>query len=54
MKIKTLLATLVIVAAPTLAAAECNWGQHQQTTMSCAEGTSWDAASQTCVPVAST
>jgi len=52
MKITTLLATLVIVAAPTLAAAECNWGKHETTAMSCAEGTTWDPASQNCVPVA--
>ena len=54
MKIKTLLAALAITAAPTLAMAECNWGKsHETTAMSCAEGSAWDAASQTCVPVAS-
>lgn len=52
MKIKTLLATLVIVSAPALAAAECNWGQHQTTAMSCAEGSTWDAEQQACVPAA--
>ena len=49
MKIKTLLAALVIVGAPTLAAAECNWGQHETTAMSCAEGTVWDVETETCV-----
>jgi len=53
MKIKALLATLVIVAAPSLAAAECSWGKQETTAMSCAQGTAWDAASQSCVPVAS-
>ena len=53
MKTKMLLAALVVVAAPTLAAAECSWGKHQQTTMSCAEGSTWDPNAQTCVPVAS-
>jgi len=53
MSIKTLLAALVLTAAPGLAMAECSWGSAQQTTMSCSEGTMWDAASQSCVPVVS-
>jgi hypothetical protein len=53
MSIKTLLAALVLTAAPGLAVAECSWGMEHQTTMSCAEGTMWDAPSQTCVPVVS-
>jgi hypothetical protein len=53
MSIKTLLAALVLTAAPGLAMAECSWGMEHQTTMSCAEGTSWDASTQTCVPVVS-
>jgi hypothetical protein len=52
MSIKTLLAALVLTAAPGLAMAECSWGAHQ-VTMSCAEGMSWDADSQSCVPVVS-
>lgn len=52
MKIKALLATLVIIAAPTLAAAECSWGKNETTAMSCAEGTSWDPQAQNCVPTA--
>jgi hypothetical protein len=39
MSIKTLLAALVLTAAPGLAMAECSWGMEHQTTMSCAEGT---------------
>jgi hypothetical protein len=53
MSIKTLLAALVLTAAPGLAVAECSWGMEHQTTMSCADGTLWDAPSQTCVPVVS-
>jgi hypothetical protein len=53
MSIKTLLAALVLTAAPGLAMAECSWGSAHQTTMSCAEGTTWDAGTQTCIPVVS-
>lgn len=53
MSIKTLLAALVLTAAPGLAMAECSWGSAHQTTMSCAEGTMWDASTQACVPVVS-
>ena len=51
MKLKILLATLAIVAAPSLAIAECSWGKTETTAMSCAEGTAWDATAQTCVPL---
>ncbi|MGP1356347.1 hypothetical protein [Roseicyclus sp.] len=53
MSIKTLLAALVLTAAPGLAMAECSWGANHQTTMSCAEGSTWDATTQACVPVVS-
>ena len=49
MKLKTLLAALALTVAPAVAMAEC-FGDHQQVTMSCAEGTQWDADKQTCVP----
>ena len=52
MKTKMLLAALVMVAAPSLAMAECSWGKHETTAMSCAEGTTWDADAQSCVPIA--
>jgi hypothetical protein len=52
MSIKTLLAAIVLSAAPGLAAAACNWGTPDQVTMSCSEGMTWDAGTQTCVPVA--
>ena len=53
MSIKTLLAALVLTAAPGIAMATCNWGNMEQVTMSCSEGMTWDAESATCVPVVS-
>ena len=51
MKIKTLVIALALTAAPALAFAEgCSFGKHKQA-MSCAEGTTYDSASQTCLPV---
>lgn len=52
MRIKTLLAAFVMMAVPGFAYAECSWGQSHEVTMSCAEGTSWDASSQSCVTTA--
>ena len=52
MRIKTLLAAFVLMAVPGFAYAECSWGRAHELTMSCAEGSTWDAASQTCVPTA--
>ncbi len=49
MKLKTLLAALALTMTPALAMAECSW-KNEQVTMSCAEGTQWDATTQTCVP----
>lgn len=51
MSIRTLLAALALTLAPGLAMAECSWGMERQTTMSCAEGATWDAESGACVPV---
>jgi len=53
MRIKTTLAAFVLMAMPGFAFAECNWGAAHDVTMSCAEGTTWDAATQACIPVAS-
>lgn len=50
MKLKTLLAALALTMAPALATAQC-FDKSEQVTMSCTEGTQWDAAAQTCVPV---
>ncbi len=52
MKLKTLLAALALTVAPALAMAECSW-QHEQVTMSCAEGTQWNETTQNCVPTVS-
>ncbi|UWQ17166.1 adenylosuccinate lyase [Jannaschia sp. M317] len=52
-KTKTILAAAALMLAPGLAAAyECNWSKGEQVTMSCAPGTSWNAASGTCTPEA--
>ena len=55
MTIKTLLAAAALVALPLMANAQCMWGDHgsQEAAISCAEGTTWDAAAMTCVAVAS-
>jgi hypothetical protein len=52
MKLKALLAALALTITPALAMAECSW-KHEQVTMSCAEGTQWNAETQTCVPTVS-
>jgi uncharacterized protein YdeI (BOF family) len=52
MKLNTLLAALALTMTPALASAMCA-DKQEQVTMSCSEGTQWDAASQTCVPTAS-
>jgi len=52
MRIKTLLAAFVLTAVPGFAYAECSWGRMQEATMTCADGTTWDSASQTCVVTA--
>jgi hypothetical protein len=53
MSIKTLLAALVLTVAPGLAIAECSFGRGHEVTMSCADGMTWDADAQACVPVVS-
>ncbi|WP_299879382.1 hypothetical protein [uncultured Sulfitobacter sp.] len=51
MKIKTLAIALALTAAPTLSlAAGCNYGKEKQA-MSCAEGTSYDTTTHSCLPV---
>ncbi|WJY21338.1 hypothetical protein QTA57_16495 [Fontisubflavum oceani] len=50
MRIKTLLAALALMTAPSLAIAECSWGHgSNEASISCAQGTTWDAESQRCV-----
>ena len=54
MKLKFGLAALVLAAMPSFAlAAGCgSYGKDKQA-MSCAEGSTWDSATSTCKPVAS-
>lgn len=47
MKIKTLIAAMALATLPAASYAMCAGKSHQA--MSCAEGTMWDAASQTCI-----
>ena len=50
MKTKTVLVALALTLAPTLSLAMgCNYGKHEQQAMSCAPGSTYDAATNTCV-----
>ena len=51
MKTKTILAALALTIAPSLALAMgCSGYNHtSQQAMSCADGTVWDATTQTCI-----
>lgn len=55
MRIKTVLAALCLTALPGLAMAQgCAWGHsNQEASMSCAQGTTFDAQTGTCVPTVS-
>ncbi|MGR3513790.1 MAG: hypothetical protein ACU0GG_13590 [Paracoccaceae bacterium] len=48
MRVKLLLATLVVAATPGLALAMCSGSKHEQVTMSCPEGQTFDAATESC------
>ena len=50
MKLKLLLAAVVMMGLPAVASAQCSWGMEEQVTMSCADGSTWDAESQSCIP----
>ena len=51
MKIKTFVIAFALTAAPTLSlAAGCNYGKQEQA-MSCAAGSVYDSATNTCLPV---
>ena len=53
MKLTTLLTVLVFTAAPYSALAMgCSDG-HKEASMSCADGTTWDADTEKCVTVSS-
>ncbi|MCC1492586.1 adenylosuccinate lyase [Cognatishimia sp. F0-27] len=50
---KVILTSAALIVASSLAAtAECSWGKHQQA-MSCAEGSVYDAESNSCKVVSS-
>ena len=53
MKIKAGLIAVALTVLPTLAMAECAWGHKQQATMTCAEGSVYDAEAGKCVVIAS-
>lgn len=44
------LATLVVTLLPAVASATCFGDRHEEASMSCADGTVWDADSRSCVP----
>ncbi|MEM1073447.1 MAG: chitin-binding domain-containing protein [Pseudomonadota bacterium] len=51
MTIKTLAAAVAFSIIPALGFAyECSYGKNNQASMSCAEGSVYDAQSGTCVP----
>lgn len=54
MKVKAVVAALVLMVAPGMAMAMCGWERTQQSASQCEQGTTWDAESQTCIaPVSS-
>lgn len=51
MTFKILLSATALAVLPTLGfAQDCSYGKTQQV-MSCSDGTTWDAATATCVPI---
>jgi len=50
MKLKIALVTAVLMAPSISFAMGCSSGKHKQA-MSCAEGSTYDSATQTCLPV---
>lgn len=50
MKTKTVLVALALTLAPTLSLAMgCNYGKSEKQAMSCADGTTYDTATNSCV-----
>ncbi len=53
MKVKAVVAALVLTVAPGMAMAMCGW-ERSQSASQCEQGMTWDAESQTCIaPVSS-
>ena len=50
---KALTIAAALTLTPGLALAMCSGAKHEQQAQSCATGAAWDAASQSCKPVAS-
>ncbi|MEM7752948.1 MAG: carbohydrate-binding module family 14 protein [Pseudomonadota bacterium] len=48
MRVRLLLATLVVAATPGLAMAYCSGGKHDQVTMSCPVGQVFDTETSSC------
>ena len=48
MRVRLLIASLVVAAAPGLAMAMCNYG-HEKVTMSCPEGQTLDVETNSCI-----
>ena len=53
MKTKSLMAAFGIVVMTAVSAQACAKHDHSQQAMSCAEGTVWDAETETCTPLTS-
>lgn len=51
MKVRLLIASLITAATPGLALAMCSGYGHEQVTMSCPQGETFDAATQSCKAV---
>ncbi|RVT84504.1 adenylosuccinate lyase [Rhodobacteraceae bacterium CCMM004] len=51
MKTKIIIAAAALAVAPTFAAAMCSGLKHQDTAMSCADGSVYDADTNTCVKI---
>lgn len=50
--IKTLMTAAALTVLPGLAMAMCSGMKYDTMAMSCAEGSTWDAETRTCVPAA--
>ncbi len=51
MRVRLLLAATVLAVSPGLALAMCSGYGHEQVTMSCPEGQTFDTATESCKPL---